>query len=162
MAKADLTAARLRELFDYDPETGAFTRQKPARYAGRQTGYVSADGYRVVSVDGFQYLAHRLVWLYMHGSWPMQMLDHINGIRSDNRISNLRDVSNVENSENRTRPHRNKKSSGPLGVCCVAGRWKAQIMSLGKVKHLGYFDTPDEASQAYLEAKRKHHSCCTI
>jgi hypothetical protein len=84
------------------------------------------------------------------------MLDHINGVRDDNRIANLRCVSASDNLNNQRTPHTNNKS-GYLGVSPFRGKWRAVIQIEGKQVHLGVFDTPEEAHHAYIEAKRTHH-----
>jgi hypothetical protein len=87
-----LNAARLRELMHYEPETGRVVRRTATRghRAGAVAGCTRRDGYQVISIDGYRYLAHRLAWLYVHGAWPDGDLDHINANPSDNRIANLR------------------------------------------------------------------------
>jgi hypothetical protein len=159
MAKADLSAARLRELFHYNPENGEFLRN------GRRVGFlVPPKNYRRVLVDGRQWLEHRLAWLYMNGSWPCGQIDHINGVKTDNRIANLRDVTAATNMENMRRPMSHNKSSGILGVTWAKNekKWKAQISVGGTTRHLGYSDTPEDAREIYLAAKRRLHEGCTI
>jgi hypothetical protein len=106
-------------------------------------------------------MGHRAAWLYVHGKWPNGQIDHINGDRSDNRISNLRDVSHSVNQQNVHRPRRDN-ASGFLGVTRQKNLWTSQVTVSGKTLHLGLFKTPEEAASAYLEAKRKHHTGCTI
>jgi hypothetical protein len=163
-----LTAERLRELLDYDPEAGIFVWLSPALRArranvGGRAGGSAPYGYLRVGIDGGVYLAHRLVWLYVHGIWPERDIDHLNGIRTDNRISNLRHVSRSINLQNR-RSARSDSLSGLLGVEWhgASGLWHARIRA-GGVRHcLGYFRDKHEAHQAYLEAKRRLHEGCTI
>lgn len=167
MAKSDLTAQRLRELLHYDPETGVFTRRvrtANAIRAGDVTGCRNTIGYLVISVLNRRYLAHRLAWLYAHGEWPVADIDHINGVRQDNRIANLRDVSRSANIQNQRRPQTHG-TSGFLGVTWSKQikRWVAAItVPTNRRKHIGCFATAEEASAAYLEAKRKLHTGCTI
>ena len=107
-----LTQDRVRELFDYDPETGTLTRiALPGRWcktvqtSRRPAGYMSNQGYYNVKIDGKSYRAHRVIWLWVYGYFPEGDLDHINRVRSDNRLSNLRESSrscNVFNSNKRT------------------------------------------------------------
>ena len=89
-----LTQKRLKELFYYDPVTGVFTRLHSTSNvkAGRATGNLNTGGHLGFLVDKKMYQAHRLAWLYVHGDWPNSQIDHINGVRTDNRIENLRDV----------------------------------------------------------------------
>lgn len=164
MATCHLTADRLRELLDYNPNTGAFTRRirRGAQPPGALAGTVNGKGYRQVFIDGKIYLEHRLAWLYVHGRWPQDDVDHINCVKSDNRIANLRDVPNEINAQN---VRRARKTHGPLGCTFdkKVGKWMAQIKLHGNVcKYLGYFDDPDDAHAAYLDAKRKLHDGCTI
>lgn len=155
-----LTAERLRALFDYDPETGEFRRRRSGKgyRAGAVAGTGHNAGYRSVTVDGKTYLAHRLAWLYVHEVWPVNLIDHINGVRDDNRFANLREATPGQNRQNRERAN----TANPCGFLGVDeykpnGRWRARIMVGGRVHHLGYFATPDEAGDAYLKAKRELH-----
>lgn len=160
MAKADLTAARLRELLHYDPETGVFTRKKSVCNAaeGKIAGSRHSEGYLEITIDYKKYYAHRLAWMYINGVMPNGMIDHVDGVRSNNRISNLRTVDFYGNSHNVR-----KKSSGGtssyLGVCFDKGtsRWKAQIRAFGKYMYLGLFDSEEEAHAAYLRGKKQMH-----
>ena len=95
--RRDLTHALLLEQVHYDPETGVFTRRKTGKACGRQ----SVDGYIYIVIKGCSYKAHRLAWFYVHGSWPIFVIDHINRDRADNRIVNLRDVPQSINAQNR-------------------------------------------------------------
>lgn len=160
MAAADLTAARLRELLHYDPDTGVFTWIKSRsnrRTSGLETGPNLHRGYRRVRLDGHLYMAHRLAWLYVYGRWPQQCIDHINGVKSDNRIANLRDVSHSENLQNQ-RNLRSDNSSGFPGVSPAgAGRWQAHIKASGVHFFLGHFVHAGDAHAAYLEAKARLH-----
>lgn len=169
MANADLTAARLRELLHYDPETGIFTRR--LRTAQRHQIGDRADfrinsgnqkGYYRVSLDSRRYMAHRAAWLYVHGEWPAGDIDHRDADRANNRIANLRDVTNQVNRENMRKPRINNRC-GFLGVTTHApGVYRASVHKGGKRIHIGLYDTPEEAHEAYLVAKRKHHEGCTI
>ncbi len=99
----ELTAEYLRSILHYDQETGIFTwKVRTARRvkAGDVAGCSDGDGYRLIKVQSRLYKAHRLAWLYIHGSWPKDQIDHINRIRTDNRIANLREVSNKQNLQN--------------------------------------------------------------
>lgn len=168
MANEILSAELLRELIQYDPETGSFTRTKNTNHRQRRLGplrpAVSGNGYFYISVAGRAYLAHRLAWLYMHGIWPKGDIDHINGIRTDNRASNIRDVPRVVNNQNRRKVKASNKVSGATGVSWHdhSQKWRARIMHLGIETRLGLFDTIEEASNAYLKAKRVIHAGCTI
>ena len=162
MAKADLSAARLRELTNYNEETGEFTS---AKRPNRVIGFlVPPKNYVRVLLDGYQYYAHRLAWLYVYGEWPKQHIDHINGIKTDNRIANLRDVSPEVNQQNWRQATSWNKTSGLLGVCWNRrnGRWMAQISIKNRTRVIGAYSSAEEAHAAYIAAKRKLHEGCTI
>ncbi len=162
--KADnLSAEFVRASLHYDPETGVFTRRLAAgnKPAGSVSGTRLTRGYLGLGIGGFKVNAHRLAFLYMTGEWPKGVVDHINGITSDNRWCNLRDVSLSQNSENQRRA-KARSASGYLGVSLLKGRPRAAIRVNKKLIHLGTFDTPEAAHQAYVEAKRKLHAGCTI
>lgn len=160
-----ISVDRVRELLCLDEATGVLTwriaRGKMA--AGSLAGTPQNAGYRQVRLDGVRILEHRVIWLMVHGSWPQGDVDHINGIRSDNRPGNLRDVSRLVNLQNQRRPHQ-IGTSGRLGVTWDKRNkfWKAAIRVNGRSKHLGRFDDLDAASAAYIQAKRRLHAGCTI
>lgn len=159
MAKSDITAARLREVLDYNPETGIFTWRiilKRRNPIGSIAGSLPASGYRLIGIDGTNYRAHRLAWLYVHGEWPKQFIDHIDGDRLNNAIANLRDVSNKTNTENITKP-RSTNGTGFLGVVRYKDKFSAFIKTGNKNHYLGAFNTPEEAHATYLAAKRYVH-----
>src|SRR5574337_388583 len=158
MATADLTAARLRELLRYEPDTGSFYWIKsptlripdgaPACNKGNSKGYIS------IRVDGKSYQAHRLAWLYVHGVWPAAFIDHINGVRADNRICNLREATAFDNQANSKLKRTN--STGFKGVYRhkASGLFHARLTerTTGKQRSLGYFKTAEEAHRAYCTA----------
>lgn len=154
----ELTQQRLKELLQYDPDTGNFfwkVRSNSRANAGDLASKQSfCFGYRQISIDGKTYRAHRLVWFYFHNKWPTHNIDHINGIREDNRIENLRDVTQKVNMQNLQKAKRNSKS-GLLGVDWMPKnkKWRAQIRIDGKKVYLGYFVTAQLAHEAYLKAK---------
>jgi len=164
----------LHRLVRYEPETGKLF-WKPRTPEMFKSGSVSSesicdlwnknfagaealnadhgDGYKHGSLMGKKCLAHRVVWFLHHGSWPDDQVDHINGDRSDNRIENLRAVSNLVNGRNRRKSVRN--SSGITGVywCPEQSKWRASICVDGKLKHLGRFDTIEAAASARKRAE---------
>lgn len=152
-----LTQERLKELLDYNPETGVFVWRvsKGTRKAGRVAGAVNITGYVDIAIDGKKHRAHRLAWLYTYGCWPNKDIDHINRIRTDNRIENLRDTD--KNEWNRDKQVNN--TSGYTGVSWHkwTKKWIAKIKVYGKNTHLGLFDTPEAANAAYMAAKEKLH-----
>ena len=162
----DITAERLREVLDYDPATGVFTwkaRTSPFSRVnvGDVAGGLKTKGYIRIKLDGRELLAHRLAWLYVNGEWPADQIDHISGIRTDNRIVNLRLATNAENQHNQRKPQADN-TTGFLGVSPEYGKFKARIVVDGKNKHLGMFHTPEEAHAAYVDAKRKLHKFGTL
>lgn len=160
MTNQTLSAERARDIFAYDPLTGAFTHRCGPRI-GRPAGSTNALGYVCLSNRANRWLAHRVAWLMVHGNWPANLIDHVNGDPSDNRIENLREADKRLNAENRRHAQSNN-SSGMLGVKHQHGKYQAVIRGAGVTTHLGTFDTPDEAHQAYLTAKRELHAGCTI
>lgn len=151
-----ITAERLRELLEYSPDTGFFRWRKTKRgnmVAGKVAGTRNkALGYIIICVDDCDYYGHRLAWLYAYGSLP-SVIDHINGIRSDNRLSNLRAATAAENSRNIG--VRSDSQSGLKGVRRVGNVWRASIKINGRVRHLGYHKTMEEAARAYGVAARE-------
>lgn len=167
MAKADLTAQRLRELLHYNPDTGVFTRlvyRCAGGAAGEVAGYPNPDGYLIFMVDRRTYMAHRLAWLYINGEWPADLIDHINGVRSDNRIANLRQADKRLNAQNKKRARSDSKTglAGAYFDRRWGGRWFSNITTGGRRQHLGFFGSPEAAHAAYIEAKRRLHEGCTI
>ncbi len=153
-----ITADRLRELLSYEPETGEFTwlRNRGAAVAGTAAGVHNGLGYRVIRIDGRLYLAHRLAWLYAHGSWPESGLDHINCDRSDNRIVNLRQSSQRQNVRNSRR--RIDNSTGHKGVWWRKDRGKfvSTLKTGDQTLWLGSFSDKEQAAAAYASAARRH------
>ncbi len=164
---SQLTANRLREVLSFDSSTGAMCWSKPPSPSrvkpGQVAGSVAKSGYLTIRIDRTLYLAHRLAWLYVHGEWPTQKIDHINGDKHDNRIANLRLATDRVNAQNVRKPQANN-TSGFLGVtfCRWTNRWLAQIQTGGKHHNLGRFDTPELAHAAYLQAKRRLHEGSTL
>ncbi|MEO6711702.1 MAG: HNH endonuclease [Planctomycetota bacterium] len=156
-----LTGERLREVLAYDRESGVFTRRTKTRghAIGQPAGCTRrTDGYLSIGVDGASYLAHRLAWLHETGEWPAAEIDHINGLKGDNRIANLRVATRSENAQNIYRAHSNS-ASGVLGVswCAREQKWRAVIKKGGRSISLGYFGDIDSAAAAYGSAKSHHH-----
>jgi hypothetical protein len=151
MAIADLTAEVLRAHFTYYPETGDFIRLGESRPSGR----IATQGYRQIALRGSRYMAHRLAWLYIHGEWPADQIDHINQNKDDNRIANLRVVNCKQNAENITMFKNN--NSGRRGVCWKerTGRWQADIRNHKQSIYLGSFTTIIDAVAARMRAERE-------
>lgn len=149
-----ITHARLREALHYDPETGVFTWRVANNgriKIGQRAGSPNKEGYIQIKIDRRLYGAHRLAWFYVHGAWPKEEIDHRRGIRGDNRIGELREATHFQQMANSKRPCTN--TSGFKGVSFYKRkhRWRAYIAVGGKPKHLGYFDTAEEAHEAYAE-----------
>lgn len=159
MAKTDLTAQRLRELLDYNPDTGVFRWRNPRGKAVNKPSAGSSDssGYTKIGIAGRDYRAHRLVWLYVHGVWPDGQVDHMDGNPGNNAIGNLRDVPQTVNQHNQRTAHTNN-GHGFMGASRNGKKWKARILVDGVRRYLGVFDTPEAAHTAYLSAKRDQHS----
>jgi len=160
MDKGNLTHEALKNALHYDPDTGVFTwrlRFGKRGIPGRRAGTIDFNGYEVITINGKRHKAHRLAWLYVHGRWPAVAIDHINGVRSENRIQNLREAGPAENQQNRGRQRNNK--SGFTGVSWdqSAGKWRAGIRADGRARNLGGYDSPEQASEAYLAAKAAVH-----
>ena len=156
--------ARVVELLDYEPVTGVFRwkRDRPPHHkAGDVAGSSDAYGYRKVKVDGLVYLSHRLAWFVMHGVWPEAQIDHINGVKDDNRIANLRLATNAQNRQNVRRADRDS-ASGLLGAHRTPHGWRASIVLSGKQIGLGSFRDAVAAHEAYLAAKAKLHPFQTL
>lgn len=149
-----------QEIFTYSPETGELRWAK--RLSGRTrigeiAGNLNAYGYLRVRVAGISYAAHRIAWLLTYGEWPTQTIDHINGVRTDNRIENLREATPLEQQQNLKL--RKDNSSGYTGVRRSRGeRWQALIAIDGKRVCLGSFGSPEAAAEAYAKAKSELHT----
>ena len=155
--RPELTAEYLRELLHYDQETGIFTRKVSTSNrvkVGDVAGCPDGHGYLLISVHSRLYKAHRLAWLYVRGVWPNDQIDHINRIRTDNRIANLREVSQKQNLQNRSKSSTN--TSGHSGVCWhkQSSKWLAHIKHNYKQIHLGYFSILEEAISARKAAEK--------
>lgn len=159
-----LTQAQVKELFHYDPDTGNLVwrvDRGTRKVVGKIAGCLKIRGYFVIKIDGKDYQAHRLIWLYVHGAWPINQIDHVNGVKHDNRIFNLREATGSQNQQNRRKPSSNN-ASGYLGVTENKGKWVAVIKLSGKNRHIGRYDTPEAAHAAYLAKKRELHPYGTL
>ncbi len=179
MAKRQLPSPEdLRQLLRYEPETGKLfwkerdekwfvaCRHTPRaqaitwnkRFSGKEAlAAVNSSGYRTGTIFGIMVQSHRIAWAIHYGEWPTGWLDHINGTRTDNRITNLREATGSQNGSNRG--VQKDSISGIKGVRWHRriNRWQARITVQRKQMHLGYFTTSDEAAAAYAEAAAKHH-----
>lgn len=153
--EAVLTAAVLRTMVSYDPDTGVMAWRdghggRYGTYAGKEIGALTSEGHRRAELGGERFYVHRLIWLYVHGHWPAEFIDHVNGKRADNRLCNLREATQTQNNMNR-RGH-------PIsGAARMGRRWRARIQINGRETHIGMFDTADEARAAYYARARDQH-----
>lgn len=158
LKEQSLSVETLRTLFTYDEKTGwlSWTPESGRRRLGR-AGAVVGKGYRSITIGNVHYREHRLVWAYVHGQWPDDLIDHINGIRDDNRIANLRQVTQATNPQNaEALPNK----SGYPGVYKDGRKYYFRVSIDGKQRHSTSFETPELAHEAYLATKRKVHPLC--
>lgn len=159
-----LTQSELKRIWSYDPNTGLLTRLvKSAKRTkvGDVANCLDNNGYIVINFNYHFFRVHRLAFLYMLGKFPKNQVDHINGIPSDNRWCNLRDVTQKINKQNLHAPKKNN-SSGYLGVSKSGKKWVATISIDSKTKYIGTFDCKKQAHNAYLIEKRKNHKGCDL
>lgn len=142
------TIERLREILSYDPETGLLRKKVGDYVRPRPTGSI-VRGYLRVSVDNQVLFGHRVIWAIYYGRWPESIIDHANGDKADNRITNLRLATKVQNAQNRKKTVVN--TSGFKGVYWhkKAERWYSIGRVSGKQTYLGLYDTREEAHEAY-------------
>lgn len=160
--KAYIDHEVLKSALHYSPETGIFTwLKKPNKRipAGAIAGSKDVNGYWAIRLDGRLYLAHRLAWFYVHGKWPLEFIDHINRIRDDNRIQNLREAGYAENVQNTL-----VRSNNKVGLKGVSWNkrnkcWQAKIVHQGVQHYLGGYADPQQASMAYNDAAALMHKC---
>lgn len=154
-----ITQEELKRIVKYNDYDGLFVWASPRRHitVGDVCGSVGNEGYISITINKKTYRAHRLAWLYVYGYLPENQIDHINGDKSDNRISNLREATNSENRQNTTA--KTSSASGLRGVSFkkAVNKWRAYISIDKKQFHLGYFDDKNKAHEAYLLAKAKIH-----
>lgn len=173
MRKELLDPTVLRKLLRYEPETGKlFWRERTpdmfpkgrtspdywnSKFAGKEAfTSTAATGYRQSTIYDYPYLAHRVIWAIVHGEWPKEQIDHINGVREDNRLDNLRAVTPQENNRNTKRCSRN--TSGATGVSWHPGtsKWRASIYVSGKHISLGLHRCVTAAITARKSAEKKY------
>jgi len=147
--KQELSLTYLRSVLDYDPATGVLTWKNGSR-CGSIAGCIQKRGYRTIGLRGVEFYAHRLVWFMIHGRWPIG-IDHINGVKADNRICNLREATQSQNIANSGA----KSASGLKGAYYhrKKGKWYSRILK----QHLGYFDTKEEAHLAWAKMAKETH-----
>lgn len=165
MATDLITQERLKSLLAYDADTGEFrwrVNRTGGAKVGDRAGSHDSDGYLVMRVDGRYYRGHRLVWLYVHGVWPPQHIDHINGTPSDNRLCNLRAATPAQNGINRRLDSRNKSGCTGVTWCVSSNKWRADIGEKGRITRLGRFTHLEDAIKARKKAEQDHHAAAYI
>ena len=165
-AKGIFNEKEISDFVNYDRKTGIFTWKRTTgnTVSGHIAGTTSKKGYVCITIKNKTYLAHRLAWaICTGGDISGVVIDHIDGNKSNNEISNLRIGNQGQNCQNRKSGNKNN-TSGYIGVFLDKrrGSWSAQITKNRKVKSFTGFKTPEEASEAYLNAKRELHEFCTI
>lgn len=156
---------QLKSMVSYDPDTGHFYRvgyshPSHSHRVGTRADIFNYEGgsrYRRVWVFGERYRAHRLAWLFVHGTFPANMIDHINGNGEDNRIINLREATRFDNARNSRIPKNNKSGLKGVYFCPDRKKWRATIGVNSKSIHLGLFSTREEAHKAYVAAAASLH-----
>ncbi len=166
-----ITQQYLKDCLAYCPESGIFTwLERPehhfktlrachlinTRFAGTKAGSIAGHGYILIGINNTMYGAHRLAFIYVHGFITDKQIDHINGIRTDNRISNIRLVTPADNQRNQSIYKNN--TSGVMGVSWIKaeGKWRAYIQVNGVKKHLGYFNKKELAIETRKNAEIKY------
>ena len=153
-----LTQEYLKSILHYDLDTGIFTwkvNKSKRSKIGNVAGYLD-NGYVRIEINNIQYRAHRLAWLYVYGEMPKSLIDHIDGNRSNNKISNLREATYQANSENYKTPRTNK--SGVKNVSWYKGlnKWVVSINIKKTKKTIGYFEDLELAELVAVEARNKY------
>lgn len=154
-----LTHRFLLDNFHYDPETGIWTRLNTLSSRAKRgiIGSPQNMGYLKVTIFGKSYLLHRLAWFYIYGLWPLLGIDHINGIKTDNRLCNLREASQAQNMANRGAQVNSKSRHKGVWWDSTNKKWKSQITVNRQCLNVGTFDTLEEAIDAQRLAAIKHH-----
>ena len=151
--KRNLTQKRLKEVLDYNPTTGIFTRKTKTAYnshIGEIVGSFDSRGYWQITIDRERYKAHRLAWLYIKGYFPENEIDHLNGKKDDNRLSNLREVSRACNMQNSKKYSTNTSGFPGVDWNKQNKKWRARIRIHNKKYFLGIYDDPLDAALARL------------
>lgn len=152
----NLTVERLKEVLRYDSETGIFTWQVPTSNrvrTGAQGRGLNGSGYLRIGIDGERYRAHRLAWLYVHGRWPIEHLDHIDRNPANNAIANLRECTHAENHRNRGAQANNKSGHKNVDWCAAVNKWRVVLAHDGKQHVVGYYGHIELAIIAAAQAR---------
>jgi hypothetical protein len=156
--RESVSIERLKELLDYDPETGGFrwrVKRNNRVPAGSTAGGPKTFGYLQIEIDGKQYTGHRLAWAMTYGEWPTMQIDHKDADPANNRLENLRLATGTQNNANaRLRPD-NKTGFKGVTTNPRGKRWRACIRKNGHLHYLGSFDAPEKAHAVYAAAAEK-------
>ena len=148
-----MKSSNIQDYLNYDPDTGNITWSYGRGNGVKKdtiAGYINDSGYRHIKFKGKLYLAHRICWFLYYGKEPDLQIDHINHVRDDNRIVNLREVSNLDNHHNKSKNANN--TSGYTGIALQpSGNWRAYITIKGKYKNLGTYKDINDAITARKE-----------
>lgn len=152
--------ARIKELLRYDPNTGLFTwaQSRGPNIAGTQAGWVHKTGYIYIGIDGKAYKAHRVAWVFVHGDAPQGLLDHVDRNPQNNRIANLREVSEHQSNQNKRLYKNNRAGVKGIGWQANARKWRVRIQANGHVHHLGTYETFDAAVKAREAGEQRLHT----
>lgn len=160
MRKESITQAELKELLDYDPETGIFRWKicRGGKQAGRVAGCKHRQGYVYMEINSKHQAAHRLAWVYVYGVIPDGVtIDHINGVRDDNRIENLRLATKAQQMQNK-QTYKNSTTKTPgVNFHKASGKFAARVTINGVDHWIGVFDTLEEAAEARRKKKAELH-----
>lgn len=166
-----ITQECIKEILSYNPDTGVFTwKRRPLShfktdqafkrwntlYSCNIAGCLDGYGYPRITINNKDYKSHRLAWLYVYGEWPKNQIDHINQNKLDNRIINLRDVTDNENKKNMPIMSSNKSGAAGVHKRKANNKWQAYINCEGKRINLGSFDSFEQARAVRLDAEIKH------
>jgi hypothetical protein len=160
--KVNIDLSGIKDYLSYDPQVGVFTWLKSLsnrKKSGSIAGSLANTGYYEICYNSQRILSHRLAWFFVYGEMPNGVIDHINGIKTDNRIENLRCVSQMQNAQNTLTAQKCSKT-GVRGVYFKSNmnKWIAQITVNKKCNYLGCFTSIEEAKEAYMKAKKQFHS----
>jgi HNH endonuclease len=150
--------ADIRNLFSYNSQTGAifWVARGRGRIKKKPAGTVISTGYIGVLVNGKRYLAHRIAWFLHFGEWPIDQINHINGIRTDNSILNLRLATNAQNGKNYGNNKSNKSGFKGVSWCKYTGKWRSTIKVDGKTLDKGRYSDINDAIFARGKAEIEH------
>ncbi len=153
-----ITQEHLKSILDYDLDTGLF-KWKVAKQ-GIKIGDIAGtikDGYIRIRIEGHQIYAHRLAWFYIHGNYPEKYIDHINGVKTDNRLCNLREANASQNALNKKLSILNSSGVKNVTFCKSSNKWRVRFKLNNKDISLGMFEDLELAELVASEARNKYH-----